>query len=231
MRAALDNFAVIDHQNFIGIAHGAEAVGDDKRGAAFHQPLERLLDELLGGGVHAGGGLIENEDRRIRQQRARHADALLLAHAQLHAALAHARTVALGHLRDEIMAVGGLGGGGDFVFRGTQFAVLDILADGAVEEKCFLTDHRDMTAQRFECDGRSVLPVDGDAAPVEFIKRRQQVHQRGFARASGADQRNHLARLGPQADFPQHRPVVFVFKADLIKNHLAAHGPGQRAGA
>ena len=78
MRAARDDAPVVQHQDQVGAAHGAQAVGDDEGGAALHQPVERLLDQLLGLGVHAGGGVVEDQDARVDQQGAGDGDALLL---------------------------------------------------------------------------------------------------------------------------------------------------------
>ena len=41
MRALLDNFAVVDDHHLIGIADGAQPVGDHKAGAALHQAQQR----------------------------------------------------------------------------------------------------------------------------------------------------------------------------------------------
>ena len=45
--------------------------------------------------IHAGGGFVQNQNRRVLQQGARDADALLFADAQLHAAFADSRIVIL----------------------------------------------------------------------------------------------------------------------------------------
>src|ERR1051326_2047485 len=65
--AALDDFAVAQHQELIGASDGAQAMGDDEAGAGGPKTLEGLLDEAFGGGVHAGGGLVEDKDGRVFQ--------------------------------------------------------------------------------------------------------------------------------------------------------------------
>ena len=37
VRAALDDLALLDHQNLVGAADGGKPVGDHERGAALHQ--------------------------------------------------------------------------------------------------------------------------------------------------------------------------------------------------
>ena len=65
MGALLDQLTVVDHQNLVGFADGAEAVGDDKAGASMHQPQHGLLDVLLGTGIDAAGGFVEDQDARV----------------------------------------------------------------------------------------------------------------------------------------------------------------------
>jgi hypothetical protein len=64
----LDNYAVLDHHDLVGIAQRAQAVSDRNDGAALHQPLKSLDDEFFGLGVQRGSGLVEDEDGIIANQ-------------------------------------------------------------------------------------------------------------------------------------------------------------------
>ncbi len=75
--------------------HAREAVGEDQRGAALHQAVERLLDHGLALRIDGGQRLVEDQDRRVAQERAGDGDALALAAGEPHAALADDRLVAL----------------------------------------------------------------------------------------------------------------------------------------
>ena len=99
MRAARGDPALVQHQDLVGVAHGADALGDDKAGAPFHQPVERLLDLVLGDGVDAAGRVVQDQDARVEQQGAGDGDALLLPAAERRAALADRRVVALRELQ------------------------------------------------------------------------------------------------------------------------------------
>src|SRR5690606_7333645 len=57
MRAALDDAALLHHQDQVGASDGREAVGDDEAGALAPQGDHRLLQEQLGPGVDRAGGL------------------------------------------------------------------------------------------------------------------------------------------------------------------------------
>jgi hypothetical protein len=54
---------------------------DDKAGPVRHQALERFLNKAFGGGVDAGRGFVQDENRGVLEQRASNADPLLLADA------------------------------------------------------------------------------------------------------------------------------------------------------
>ena len=58
--AAFDDGALFQHENLVGLANGAETVGDHEAGTALHQTFEGFLDQTLGGGVDAGGSFVKN---------------------------------------------------------------------------------------------------------------------------------------------------------------------------
>ena len=95
MGAALDDLALVEHDDLVGADDGREPVRDHQRGAAARDALERVLDFLLGVAVERRGRLVEHQDRRRFQDRARDGDALLLAAGQFQAALADFGLVAL----------------------------------------------------------------------------------------------------------------------------------------
>ena len=66
---------------------------------SLQQVGQRRLDELLALGVEVAGGLVEDEDLRVGEDRAGDAEALPLPAGELEAALADERVVALGELR------------------------------------------------------------------------------------------------------------------------------------
>ena len=50
---ARDESPVLEHENLVRLANGAQALCDDERGTPFHQPRERLLYEHLGRRIDA----------------------------------------------------------------------------------------------------------------------------------------------------------------------------------
>ena len=88
MRPALNDPPAVEHQDLIRPNDRGKPVRDHDAGAAEHQILQRLLNQPLGRRVDARGRFIQNQDRRILQQRPRNREPLFLADAQLHPALA-----------------------------------------------------------------------------------------------------------------------------------------------
>jgi hypothetical protein len=91
--AALDDPAVVDHEDAIGLLDRAQAVRDDEGRSTLEQALERLLHDHFGGRIDGAGGLVEHEDARVGEERAREADELALSEAHVGAALADVRVI------------------------------------------------------------------------------------------------------------------------------------------
>src|SRR5881628_1425514 len=90
-RALLDDAAVVEDQDDVRPPDRREPVRDDEGRAPGQEPLQPLHDERLRGGVERRGGLVEYEERRIAEDRARDRDAQLLAGGERGARLAHHR--------------------------------------------------------------------------------------------------------------------------------------------
>src|ERR1700738_1241540 len=78
-RSAFDHMSVVEHQDARGIANGREPVRDHEGGASLHHLVERGVNLGFGDGVERAGRLVEDQDRRILQQRARDRQPLPLA--------------------------------------------------------------------------------------------------------------------------------------------------------
>jgi hypothetical protein len=95
--------AGVEHHDLVGADHGRQAVGDDDGGAVAGDAVEGRLDRFLGPAVERAGRLVEDQDRRVLEQRAGDGDALLLAARQLEPALADHRFIALRQRGDEMV--------------------------------------------------------------------------------------------------------------------------------
>ena len=120
VRAARDDAAVIHDDDTVGLLHGGQPVRDDDRRALRHELFERLLHEQLALRVERARRLVEQQDRRILENRARDRDALPLPARQPRAALAEERVVALRQRAQELVRFGGTRRGFDLGIAGVR---------------------------------------------------------------------------------------------------------------
>ena len=151
MRAALDDLAALEHQDLIGAPNRREPVRDHERRPPLPQRLQAVLDQRLALAVEARRRLVEDQDPRVGQDRARDRHPLALAAGQPHAALADDRVVPLLERLDELVAVRDPADRLDLVARRVRPGVRDVLGDRAVEQEVVLqhdAEVRPVVAQR-----------------------------------------------------------------------------------
>ena len=187
MRAALDDHAVVEHENLVGVDDGRQPMRDDQRGAIARHAVELVLDVPLGVAVERRGRLVEQQDRRALQNGAGNGDALLLAARQFQAALADFGLVALGRAPDEAVDLRLARRLLDLGVARIPAAVADVVADGVVEQHGILRHHADGGAQRSLRHIADVLAVDQDAAAADVVEAKQQPRDRRLAGAGRAD--------------------------------------------
>ena len=76
--AGLDDLAAVDDDDAVGITHRRQAMGDDEHRAALADGPHVVLDDALRLVVQGAGGLVEDEDARVADQRPGDGDALAL---------------------------------------------------------------------------------------------------------------------------------------------------------
>ncbi len=218
----LGDGAVGQHDDLIDAVDGGDAVGDDEGGAAAHEFLEGLHDRGLGGGIEGAGRFVEDEDRGVLQKRAGDADALALADAEMAAAFADLRAVAVGHGGDEVVGLGALGGFDDLLLSGVGSAVGDVFADGGGEQQGVLQDDADVVAQRFLGERADVVAVERDAACAGIVEARDEGKQGAFAGARVADEGDGFAGVEPEIDVAKNGVRVVVAEGDVFEDDLPA---------
>ena len=65
MRTFFNDTAMIDNDDLVCIANRAQAVGNDDRGTAFHQPFQCYLNDFFRFRIESRRGFIENQNARI----------------------------------------------------------------------------------------------------------------------------------------------------------------------
>ena len=114
--AALDDPAVVEEEDAVGVHQRAETVRDDDGDAAGALGAERA-DALLGAGVDGGGRVVEDHDGGLQHQRPRDGEALALAAGEGDAALADHGAVLGGEAQDVVVELGGGAGALDATLR------------------------------------------------------------------------------------------------------------------
>ena len=89
MRALGRDVVVVEDDYLVGVADGADALGDDDDGGVLQVLGEGAAYLGLGGGVDRGGGVVEYEYRGVPEHGAGDAEPLLLAAGDVHAALVY----------------------------------------------------------------------------------------------------------------------------------------------
>ena len=195
MRAALDDFAAVDHENLIGPANRGQAVRDHEAGTPLHQRQHSLLDVHFGAGVDGAGRLIENQHGRVGQNRAGDGQKLSLPLRQVRAGFGQLGVIALRQALDKLLAVGQLRRAVNLLVGRVRTAIGDVGSNRSGEQIHVLKHHAQAQPQRAALDVPDVDSVDENIAGIDVVKPHQQIDDGGLARAGGADERDRLTGL------------------------------------
>ena len=183
VRATLDDTAVLEDHDRVGIAHGGQAVRDHKRGASAHDAVHTALDKLFGTRVDGARGLVQDEHRRIGHGNARDSEQLALALRQVGAVGRDRRVVPSRQAADKRVSAGCLGSGAHFLVGRVELAKADVLRNGAAKQVCVLQHNAERPAQ---AGLGNVLDVDAVVRDLAVIDLVEAVDEVGDGRLSGA---------------------------------------------
>ena len=193
MPAAFDYMTLVEDEDAVGADHARQPVREDQGRASCRQAVNRLLDHRLVFRVHRGERFVENEDRRIPQQRPGDRQALALAAGQQDAPLADHRVITVRQQRDELVRIGVARRRLDLVPRGVGLAEPQIVFDRAVEQIGVLVDDGDHPAERFGIERFDVVTADLGRAALRVEEAQQQPRNRRLAGAARPDNADLLA--------------------------------------
>ena len=191
--AALHDPALVQHEDAVGVDHAGEAMCHDEDRPSAHEAREGVLDHRLVLRIDRRERLVEQQDRRIPQERAGDGDALALAARKADAALADHRVVALRQAGDEAVSVGRPCGGFHFGVARVRLAEADVLRRRAVEQVRVLVDDAEARAERSAVERAQVLAAKQDAARLRVVEAHEQAQDRRLAGATRADDADPLA--------------------------------------
>ena len=233
MRAAGDDPPPLHDGNAVSAPEGGGAVGDDEHRAPAHEDAQGLLDLVLGLRVRHGGGLVEQEDRRVLEEGAGDGQALLLPAGQARL-LAEDRVIAVGQRLDDRIDAGGGRGGADLLVGGIGPGEGDVVADGRPQELGVLEDEGHGAEELALAHVAQVGAADAHGPGVRVGEARDEGGQGGFARARGAEQSGHGSRLEGEGGVVDGEGLP-VGVGDMIDLHpgavVAPHAPSRAAAA
>ncbi|MNP21554.1 hypothetical protein D3C76_1141770 [compost metagenome] len=159
-------------------------MGDHQGGASLHDVIQGCLDVPLGFGVEGRSGFVENQQRRILEQRPGNRQTLALATGEQHAVLADLSVEALGQLLDELLGISIGSSGFDLVPRRPgQIAIGDVVGHGVVEQGHMLGHLSDVLAQVAQAVVLDLHTIEQNLPLIMVIEARNQRRQGRFATA------------------------------------------------
>ena len=170
MGSLLNEPPVVQHKDLIRLLDGRQPVRNGDDGLAARQLGERLLDQMLVFGVDAGGCLIQNDDRRIFQDRPGDGDALLFAAGQRAAALADDRVIAVRESQNKFVAAGLFRRLDHFLVGGVGLAEPYVAAHGVMKEIDILKHHGYIGQQAVAGELAQIVSADSDAPRLWVVE-------------------------------------------------------------
>ena len=132
--ALLDDGAVLDHQNGVGVLDGGKSVGNDKAGLVLHQCRHGVLNLDLRAGVHVGGGFVQNQNGCFGKKSAGDGDQLLLPLGDVYAVVGKHRLVAIGETADVGIDLSGACRRVDLLGSGIFSSVYNVVVNSSAEQ-------------------------------------------------------------------------------------------------
>ena len=170
------------------------------------------------------GRLVEDEDRRVAEDRARDRDPLLLAAREAVAALADDGVVAVRERGDDVVDPRSFGRGVELLVARGRLREAEVLAHRGMEEIRLLRDDPDEIRKRGEGEVSHVDAADRDGAAVDVVEPRCEVAERRLPGAGLADECRRRPGGHGEAHVLQRPGVVRVAEPDGVENDVARVG-------
>ncbi len=192
---------------------------------SFGHALQIGIDDGFALRVERAGGLVEDQHRRIDQQRSRNGNPLPLATGQVGRPLLQDRVVAARQAFDKLFGARKLGCVHDIGKARVRTRHRDVVANRAGKQKVFLRHHTDIGAQMHQVYLAQVHAVNFDHAFITRMQALQQTSDRGLARAAAShDPQHRAARNGERHLIQCVRRAGDITKAYVFEGDFAFDG-------
>src|SRR5262245_10307636 len=226
----LDELPLIEHEDPMGGPQRAQPMGDEKHRPAPADLGEIRLDDGLGLVVEGAGGLVEDQDAGIPDQRPGDGDSLPLAAREGRSPLPDERVVPIGKLADELVGAGECRRS-DHVLQGRSGVRQgDVRADGAVEEKALLGHHADLAPEPFGLDEGDVDAVHEHPAALRKVQALDETCHRALAASGASGEPDDLTGRHLERDAAENfRAVEAIAEGHRLERHTAHEPAGSGA--
>ena len=175
--------------------------------------------------VETRRGLVEDQQARVGEDRARDADALPLAARELHAAFADDRVESLGEAIRELVDARDPTGLADLRLGRVGTRERDVLADRAREQEAVLQHDAELRAIAVEAHGREVDVVHAHHARRRRVERGDEPDDRALARTARTHERGDRADGCLERHVLEHRLVRLVREIHVIERDRTVDAP------
>src|SRR5262249_39291333 len=186
--------SAVEHHYAVRAMDRRQPMRDDYRSSSLHQVSERSLHQSLRLRIQRRGSFIQNQNRRVFQDRPRDCKTLSLASRQFDPTFSDYRVVTAA-FDDEVMRVGRARCGFNPFAAERRSAVGDVVDDRIVEQYYFLSDQRDLRPQACELSLSNLYTIDQDLAARRIVEPHQQAGQCAFSRTIQPHQSTHFPTL------------------------------------
>ena len=204
-RAGLRHPAGIDDHDLVGDRREPQAVRHDQHGPWAGQASDRVADDGLARGIELRGGLVEDDQPGIGQDRPSDRDALSLPAAQPDPALTDGLVVAVREGRDEVVRTRLAGGGPNRGIGGAGHRQPDVVGDAAMEQVWELRHPGDPCPPGAGVDQGKVRVAGQDPARIGLDEPEQQARDRRLAGAADPDQCGQAPGADLEVEGPDRR--------------------------
>lgn len=222
--ASLNDMAMVEHNDGIGRADSAQAVGNGDGGAAFHKGVETLLHSEFALGIKGRGSLVENKDRGIAEEGTGDADALALATRKVEATVADGGVVAVGERLDKVVGKSGTRGGTDLVEGVAVGSESDVGGHGVVEEDAVLANKAKLRAEGVDVEVEDIVAINGDKSRDGVVEAGKEVDEGAFASPRRADDGHRGTTRDGEVDMGKNGDIIAKVEAHILELNSRLEG-------
>ena len=238
MGADVRDAAALHDEDAVGVLDGGHTLRDDDLRGLRDEVAEALTNQGVGLRVDRGGGVVEDQNLRLLQDRTGDAETLLLTTGDVGTALGDEGVVLVREGLDELVRLGELTCGDELFVTRLRVAPAEVLCDGAGEEDVLLKHDGDLVTQELEVVLSYVDTADQHLALACVIEAGNQLDERGLRGAGTAHDADGFTRFNMKIDVREDviLSIGLILEAHVVEIdgailHLSHRGCQIREGA